>query len=177
MIKSRAPAGIAFVILSVVLFTGCRRTHSYDWQLVDLADGRFKVSFPGQPTPEAVATKSASGGSFTSHVLRVKITDQVAYGCTWFDDPSLAGLSVEDRLNQARDHGISGVQGTLLSEKRLSVQGYPARDIQVSARGHAAFDNRIILVGTTLYSLMVADVSGNHDSANVQRFFNSLTPR
>jgi hypothetical protein len=86
-------------------------------------------------------------------------------------------MSAEDRLNQARDNGLRGMEGTLLSEKKTTVQGYPARDIRATARGNAAFDNRIILVRSRLYTLMMGDVTGRHDTANVERFFNSFTPR
>jgi hypothetical protein len=178
MIASRAVVlGIFFAALSTLPFTSCKRTHSYDWQWVNLADGQSRISFPGKPILEETPTKSITGGSFTSHALKVKPVATVAYGCTWFDDPSLTGMSADDRLNQARDNGIRGVQGTLVSEKRISVQGHPARDIQATARGNAAFDNRIILVGSRLYTLMVVDVTGRHDTQNVERFFNSFTPR
>jgi hypothetical protein len=180
MINSRRVGlAISFLILvsSVLSFSSCKRAHSYDWQAVDLADGQFKVTFPGKPILEESPTKTVTGGSFTLHALRIKPVDTVAYGCAWFDDPSLMGMSAEDRLNQARDNGLRGVQGTLLSEKKTTVQGYPARDIRATARGNAAFDNRIILVGPRLYTLMVGDVTGRHDAANVERFFNSFTPR
>ena len=120
MVNSRAVLfGVVFVGLSVGSFTSCKRAPSYDWQWVDLAGGEFKVSFPGKPAPEETPTKSITGGSFTSHSLKVKVSDTVAFGCTWFDDPSLAGTTVEEHLNQARDHGLAGVRGSLVSERRL----------------------------------------------------------
>jgi hypothetical protein len=91
---------------------------------------------------------------------------------------------IQDQLSRQADLGrntheidIRGVQGTLVSEKRLTIQGHPARDVQITTRGNAAFDNRIILAGSRLYILMVADVTGRHDAQNVERFFNSFTPR
>jgi len=178
VINSRTKVfGVVYAALSALFFISCQQTHSYDWQWVDLGDGQSRISFPAKPILEETPTKSITGGSFTSHALKVKPVATVAYGCTWFDDPSLTGMSAEDRLNQARDNGIRGVQGTLVSEKRLTIQGHPARDVQITARGNAAFDNRIILAGSRLYILMVADVTGRHDAQNIERFFNSFTPR
>jgi hypothetical protein len=178
MTKSRA-ALLGLALVALFLFPGiaCKPEHSYDWRVVYSADGKSKISFPGNPILEETPTKSITGGSFTLHSLKIKPVESAAYGCSWWEDPSLNSLSVEERLNKARDNGVGGVGGRLISETRISVQGYPARDIRAIARGNAAFDSRVILVGSRLYTLMVIDVSGNHDTKNVERFFNSFTLR
>jgi hypothetical protein len=178
MSKSRiALLGLAVTALLALPFISCNKEHSYNWQAVYSADGKFKISFPGNPTLEETPIKSITGGSFTTHTLKIKPVASAAYLCGWWEDPTLTGLSTEERLNKARDNGVGGVGGRLIRETRISIQGYPARDIQVIARGNAAFDSRIILVGSRLYTLGVADVTGNHDTSNVERFFNSFTLR
>ncbi len=169
--------GTVFIALLALPLISCNSKHSYDWQVVYSADGKFKISFPGNPTLEETPTKSITGGSFATHTLKLKPVASAAYLCGWWEDPTLSGLSVEERLDKARDSGIGGVGGRLIRETRISIQGYPARDIQAVARGNAAFDSRIILVGSRLYTLDIADVSGNHDIRNIERFFNSFTLR
>ena len=178
MSRSRiTPLGLAVIVLLALPSISCKREHSYEWQVVYSADDKFKISFPGNPTLEETPIKSITGGSFTTHTLKIKPVASAAYLCAWWEDPTLTGLSTEERLNKARDNGVGGLGGRLLRETRITVQGYPARDIQVIARGNAAFDTRIILVGSRLYTLDVADVSGNHDTRNIERFFNSFALR
>jgi hypothetical protein len=62
----------------------------------------------------------------------------------------------------------------MLNERRLTVQGYPARDISAVAGGYAAYDNRLVLVGTRLYTLMGVDGTGKHDTRDIEKFFNSF---
>ncbi len=176
-IQSKVLLDVTVALLFLLSLTDCKRGHVYDWQLVNAPDGSFTISFPANPTLEEKPTASLTGGAFVSHTFKVKPADGVAYMCGWWEDPSQQTFSIEERLNKARDRGVGGVRGVLISEKRISVQGYPARDIKAIAAGNAAFDNRLILVGSRLYSLMVLDRSGNHDVENVQKFFNSLTIR
>jgi len=120
-------------------------------------------------------TKSVTGGSFTSHSFNVRASKDAVYGCTWWEDSSRPkDRTPEQILDTARDGGLSGTNAKLLSENRLTFQGHPARDIRATARGNAAYDNRLVIVGGRLYSLLVIDASERHDNKNVAKFFNSL---
>ncbi len=77
-------------------------------------------------------------------------------------------------MDIARDGGLSSTNAKLLSEKSLTFQGHPARDIRAIARGNAAYDNRVVVVGNRLYTLLVIDASGRHDTESIEKFFNSL---
>jgi hypothetical protein len=162
----------AFGLLSIV---GCRHPRSYNWQSFESQDGKFAISFPAKPVLDEYPAKLASGESYTSHRWGTKPNDDVAFGCSWWEDPNLPNRSPDEMLNKIRDLGLYGVQGTLISETRLTVQGYPARDIQARARGNSAMDNRIILAGTRAYTLLVFDMRGKHDTKSVERFFDSFT--
>ena len=131
------------------------------------------MSLPGDAVSEDIPTKSATGGSFIAHNLRVRLSDK-GYAVSWWEDPSLKEGKPEQILDAMRDRGLSPSKAQLIDERRLTIQGYAARDITTIAAGHAAYDNRLILVGTRLYSLMVVDGGGKRDRANIQKFFNSL---
>jgi hypothetical protein len=169
-----AKSCVAATLLALLTATGCNRTPAYEWRPLEAPDGTFSVAFPGDAVQEDAPTKSVAGGSFISHSFKSRASKNAAYGCSWWEDPSVRDRTAEQILDAARDNGLSGVSGRLLGEKRLTVQGHPARDIRAIARGNAAYDNRLVVVGNRLYTLLVLDVSGTRDSENIARFFDSL---
>jgi hypothetical protein len=170
-------SSVVAIMLALLAATACERKPAYGWHTLEAREGAFSVSLPGVATEEDKPMKSATGGSFTSHSYNVKASKEAAYGCSWWEDPTFKDRTAEQILDNARESGLSGVNGRLLSEKQLTVQGHPARDIRAVARGKAAYDNRLVLVGNRLYTLLVLDVSGKHDDKNVEKFFNSLVLR
>jgi hypothetical protein len=153
-----------------------QQLHPYHWQRFESPDGKFTVDFPGTPVSRDGPITSGTGVAYISHSLAARASEHAAYGFLWWDDSTLGQRSPDAILDIARDRGILGVGGSLISEKKTIVRGYPAREIQASARGNATFDNRILLVGARLYSLIVIDTAGMRDRNNVEKFFDSFTP-
>jgi hypothetical protein len=162
-------------ILVLLSATACNRKPGYDWQTLTAPDGTFSVSLPGNAVVVDTPTKSATGGSFISHNFKTRASKDAAYGCSWWEDPSRPkDWTTEKILDTARESGLSGANAKLLTENRITFLGHPARDIRAIAHGKSAYDNRIVLVGNRLYTLLVVDVSGKHDTESIERFFNSL---
>ena len=166
-------SGLCALILLPLASTGCNRTPTYQWRVVEAPDKTFSVALPGNAVSEDTATRSATGGSFTSHRLTVRMTN-AGYAISWWEDPSLRGSNPEQILDMMRDRGLAPSNARMLNERRLTVQGYPARDISAVAGGYAAYDNRLVLVGTRLYTLMGVDGTGKHDTRDIEKFFNSF---
>jgi hypothetical protein len=168
-------AYLTAIILALLTSTACNRTPVYEWRPLEAPDRTFSVSLPGDAVKEDTPTKSVTGGSFIAHSFKARASKDAAYGFSWWEDPSsLKDRTAEQILDRARDGGLSATSGKLLSEKRLTVQGHPARDIRAIARGNAAYDNRLVVVGNRLYTLLVLDVSGKRDGENIEKFFDSL---
>jgi len=171
-LATKACAAVA--ILALLASSDCNRATLYEWHTFEAPDGTFSVALPGNAARKDIPTKSGTGGTFISHSLAVRASKSAAYACSWWEDPSLTGQTAEQILRTAEDSGLSGVSGRLLGEEQFTLQGHPARDIRGTTQGNAAYDNRLVLVGHRLYSLLVVDVSGKRDSQNVKKFFNSL---
>lgn len=166
---------LAAIILVLLSSTACNRKPAYEWHTLTAPDGTFSVSLPGDAVKVDTPTKSATGGSFISHSLNVRASKDAVYGCGWWEDPSRPkDRTAEQILDTARDGGLSSTNGKLLSENRLTFQGHPARDIRAIASGNASYDNRLVVVGNRLYTLMVIDASGKYDAESVRKFFSSL---
>jgi hypothetical protein len=148
----------------------------YRWETFNSPDGTFSVSLPGKPVADNGQEISvADGGTTLIHGVKVSPYANSIYECTYFEDPSLGTQPPDELLDHARDGGLKNVQGTLIAEKHITVDGYPARDIQAHARGNSSYNSRLIIAGNRLYMLMVIDTSGpNRDAKNVQKFFDSF---
>lgn len=170
-----AKACLAATILVLLSSAACNRKPAYEWHTLLAPDGTFSISVPGNAVVVDSPTKSVTGGSFISHTFNVRASKDAVYGCSWWEDPSRPkDQTAEKILDIARDGGLSGTGAKLLSENRLTFHGHPARDIRAIARGNAAYDNRIVVVGNRLYTLLVIDSSGEHDNESIGKFFNSL---
>lgn len=166
---------LAATILVLLSSTACHRKPAYEWHTFEAADGTFSLSLPGDAVPVDTPTNAETSGPRVVHRVNVRASKDAAFGCSWWEDPGRPqDRTTEQILDTARDEGISGVHARLLSENRLTFQEHPARDIRGTARGNAAYDNRIIVVGNRLYTLLVIDTSGRHDTESIEKFFNSL---
>jgi len=145
-----AKSNLAATILVLLSSTSCNRIAAYEWRTLAAPDGTFSVSLPGDAVTVDTPTKSVTGGSFISHRLNVRASKDAAFGCSWWEDPS-----------RPRDRTAEQILDT-------------ARDIRGITHGNAAYDNRIVIVGNRLYTLLVIDTSGRQDTESIERFFNSL---
>ena len=165
--KRLAVIGLVLVVGTIVVWRQ-EPTRAYQWQRVESPDGKFAIELPRIPGSRLEPVSSAAGGKFTTYSLSEKIDDNAAYGCSWWDDPGLIGVPPDQILDRMTEKSA-------VSVNQVMVQGHPATDVQTWGPGHAAFDNRIVIVGARTYSLMVIDKSGKRDRKNIERFFRSLT--
>ncbi len=173
MMRFLAKSYIITVILGLLASTACNRTPTYQWRVVEAPDKAFSVALPGDAVREDIPTHSDGGGSFISHNLKVRLPNK-GFAISWWEDPSFKGQTPEQILDTIRDRGLTPIRGQLISQQRLTVHGYPAMDVSAIADGHAAYDNRMVVAGNRLYTLMVIDGNGRHDTQNIERFFDSL---
>ncbi len=78
-------------------------------------------------------------------------------------------------MDSARDNSIRNVQGSLIAEKQITVDGHLGREIEARARDDRFLDMRLILAKDRLYVLEVMSTNErNRDSKNIQKFFGSF---
>jgi hypothetical protein len=147
----------------------------YHWERFTTPDGAFSAQFPGRPVAEDQERAIASGKIVTVHIVGTQTPDHTYYGFTRIDDRDSEGKSADDRLNSARDGAIQNVQGHLIAEKRITVQKFPARDIQARVRGGMLLDARLVAVEGQLLMLLVTSPSEHsRDGRNIQKFYDSF---
>jgi hypothetical protein len=145
----------------------------YRWQMFTSRDGTFSINLPGEPIVEdhqVMTTPERSAGTIHSVRANPNKNKHVSYSCTYSDSQR-----PDELLSEAARWTLEDFHRTLIAESRVSVGGYPGRDIQAQGPENSLLDERLVAVGNRLYLLEVLDTSSrNRDTKNVQKFFESF---
>ncbi len=145
------------------------------WHTHNDPNGAFSLELPASPVVKTTQAASASGESITINLISADPNDRASYTCADFDDDSIGGESPDEALTSARDGSLRKTQGTIISQKRIVVSGYPALETQANARGGSLLDSRIVVAGNRLYMIAaVATSPGEREAKAVQRFMDSF---
>jgi len=145
------------------------------WQTYTANDGAFSIEFPGKPAFDTSQVAVDGGGSQTINLINASPSANTYYSIAYLNQENYGGTSPEDALSRARDGSLQKIQGRLISEKSMQVDGYPAVEIQANARGNSTFDARFVVTGHRLYMLAsVASNSSDREATTLKRFMNSF---
>jgi hypothetical protein len=115
-------------LLSSPLLTRAVQIHD-EWIKYTSPEGRYSVLVPSQPTVDSQEATSASGEKFTQYKATV-VSAGVVYIIGYFDYSAPTIFT----FDKARDGMVEAVQGTLLSERSISLGGSPGRELRLSAK-------------------------------------------
>jgi hypothetical protein len=177
--KSRIPfrqiALICFGVLVASAVANYDKLLPHRWQTYTAPDKSFTVELPGKPSIETIQAPIEGGGTKPMTLVSVKPTNSTVYTCSYADDEYMGNKSPDEVLDTARDGSLSKTQGTVISQKRVTVQGYPALEMQARVRGHSLLDARIVVVGKRLYLIVaVATIEQDRDTSAIQRMFETF---
>jgi len=109
------------------------------WINYNSAEGRYTVSLPAQPKLSTQESSTADGQKFLQYMATAQEPNAV-YLVGYFDH--VAGTTFS--ADRARDGMIKAVKGTLVSERTISLSGYPGRELKVGTSSEGV--DYIILV-------------------------------
>ncbi len=107
-------------------------------------DGNFRVLFPENPEQQTVTERNLHQFSATA--------GSESYGLAYVDYPLDADW--ENVVNGERDSIVNGLGGSVVDEKRTSVEGYPGKFIRFVGQNTSG-ELTIYFVGRRLYVLHV----------------------
>ena len=143
---------LLYLVLITTVLIGCQLTGS---KTFTSDEAGFSISFPGSPTQDAQNVNTPVG-AIIMHTFMIEKSDS-AYMVAYSDYPeSLANQTPPDViLSGARDGAVANVQGRLVSEIFISLQGHLGREILIEAPAAEAFARvRIYLAGNRMYQIM-----------------------
>jgi hypothetical protein len=92
--------------------------------------------------------------------------------CGYADFPFPPG-NTDEIFDRTRDGSIRGVQGKLITEGSLALNGYPGRRFRSTAQGNSFIDEEMYLVGRRLYLITILTKTDSPDE-NIRRVFDSF---
>ncbi len=130
------------------------------------ANSGFTVAMPGTAKEQT----TESGG----HIYASE-DDQNAYivSYTDFSDAKQTPANVQRMLDGARN-GATSNGGKLLSEKKITYEGYPGRDLRLKTKGGNFMRLRIFMANGKLYQVGVVTDPDKSEAPIVDQFINSF---
>ena len=99
----------------------------------------------------------------------------VAYMSSYSDLPLERTTAGPDKiLSDARDGALSSAQGTLDSEKKIAIDGYPGRELIILTPNGMKSYVRVYLVKSRLYQAMGVMPKERTDEKQVRTFLDSF---
>jgi hypothetical protein len=134
-----------------------------EWREFTSSEGNFRVVFPEAPQKQ-------KGTERNRHQFSAAAGAE-SYGLTYADhSPSTDWESV---VNGERDSIVNGFGGSVVDEKRTSVEGYPGKWIRFAGQDTSG-ELAIYFVGSRLYVLHAFAPKGTPRPENFSTFLNSF---
>lgn len=151
----RTPYRILYIII-ILLVMGCQ---SGTWDSFTSSEGKFSALFPKNPTEE-IDTLNTAIGTLEMHTFTASYRKGF-FAVAYVDYPysAVRVTPASSLLDGARDGAVERTNGRLLSEKLISLGGYPGREIKIkieTPKHTAIIRCRIYLVKNRLYQILVA---------------------
>ena len=145
------------------------------WTTHTSKDGGFSISLPRAPTESKQRVKTATG-QLDVVLLVAEGKNGAAYVVSYSDFPpaEVKPGTENKRLDFARDGAVASARGRLLSEKRIEVEGHPAREVVIAGKGETVVRQRLVAVGARLYQIMAVGPAGATSSKEAGAFLDSF---
>jgi len=147
------------------------------WRLFQDPAGKFAVLMPGQPQ-QRKQTQQTRLGNLEVNTFAVEQPGLSAHLVTYTDFPVefIRAADPNKLLDNGRDEVVRRVQGRLLNESRINLNGAPGRELKLKAPGGLIIQSRIYLVNQRLYQLIVVTPENKAASlsGSIRGFFQSF---
>lgn len=172
------------LLLSLSLFANVLFAQTEDWVTIKSDEFGYIADFPQEPEPSQTATQSAVGELYLNMYMYDASKsgipdDNLIYMCSATEYPGEAfEKKTESELDGIFDGAINGavtnVNGRLLSQETIELQGIEGRAVKISIyEGQAFLYMRLFLRGNNLYILQVITTGENDGNSDIDAFFNS----
>ena len=164
------------LIAAILLLTSCfqqakRKSAQSDWIVFSPKNGGFSVKLPSKPTERSLP-QSTEPGQISSPLYELA-SEGLNYVITYKDHPFSEDSQTDEFLKRAADAGITGAGGKVTSNKPISLDGYPGREVKGDNAGFL-YQSRVYLVKQRLYLLIVWLPADQTSSENAAKFFESF---
>ncbi len=175
MLKKICSASLVLLLCSGFAFA--LQDTPVEWSKVDSIEGRFSVVMPSKPET-GVRDVDTAVGILKLHTFGASnTTGQFLISYADYPNESTTATQQEAVLDGVRGGVIKGLNADLISETRVTIKGYPGRELRATRTiegTQVVFSWKMFLVGKRLYQLGVATSKADAESPDIQKFFMSF---
>ncbi|MGA9042101.1 MAG: hypothetical protein WB421_16335 [Terriglobales bacterium] len=166
---------IVFAVIIAYCVTNYEQFLPHHWQTYTSPDGSFSIQLPDKPSVEPTQVPLEGGGTANVNVITATPTDHTAFSCVYFEDENIGRKSPGQALDSALDGSLRKIQGTVVTQKKITVQGNPGLEVQARGRGNSLVDMRIVVASNRMFLIMaVATAEQDREPKTVQHVFDSF---
>ena len=167
MQKTAVAVCVNLVVLVVVAGFVISAHAQSGWTKHSPEGGNFSVLMPGDPKVES-ENKIGKFGPYRSYLFS-ETKDGTFYLIGWTDYPPNITLNVKGEITATRDNFLKSVEGTLISEKEISLEGHAGLEFTAKMGSKFFVISRIFVLGNRPYQIL-AVTKANRDQTNANKF-------
>jgi hypothetical protein len=147
-----------------------------DWKLHESRSCACSILMPGSPK-ESQQTYPTDAGDVVATLFILELEGgSVAYllGYNDYKAELVASSDPQVMLDGARDGAVSNVSGKLISEKKITLDGNPGRELKIEAPQDNVVFARVYMVKQRLYQALVVMPKSKLRDGEVKKFLGSF---
>ena len=160
--------------LALVLAMTPSLASAQEWKPYSSDECRCSAQYPG--TPQLRTTPMRTNlGNLDAKMITLEVPEAF-YAIAYVDYPKdkLAKANPDDLLNGARDGAVANVKGKLANETKVSMNGFPGRELRIEAPGDLVLNARMYMVKERLYQSLVVTPKPREGAADAKKFLDSF---
>ena len=152
-----------------------------EWRSFSPREGSFTVSLPSTPQEKKQQVKAGSGTldvTLYTCTLKLKGAEDggevtLMVGVTEYPEGALDGAE-DKRLRNARDGAVKNSQGKLFHDKKITLAGFPGRELWITTGEDGMIHSRLYAVRQRLYQTMAIGPKKLVETKEVASFLDSF---
>ena len=154
--------------------------NAQDWEKYKSEDLTFIAYYPG--TPKSTVQKlNTAVGKFDMHMIMYKSTsenDNLVYSVVRSDYPADNFIDADAAYNNSVldgsvDGAVTNVDGKLIFDNKVKLNGYPGRSIKIEIQGACLYMNTY-LVDNSMFVSQVVCLTDKDGNSSIKRFLDSF---
>jgi hypothetical protein len=129
------------------------------WSVFSPPEGGFRILMPGKPTETKQKVKTKNGEVEVKMFSVERPQEGTKYTVAYIDYPQeyidllTKNNLVEKAIDTGKNTALKNAKGTIISEEKITLAGYPGKEVNYSKPGNIVVKHRIFLVGNRLYQV------------------------
>lgn len=177
-LRSSAPLSSLLVtgpLVAVFLALAPAVAVAQDWKDFTSAECKCSAQFPGMPQQRTQPHQSKYG-ALESKMILLDVPGTAFFALAFIDYPKEAEASrkPDEMLADIRDTAVGNVKGKLTSETKITMNGYPGRELRIDSPGNMSLHARFYLVKDRIYQSLVVVPKAREGSGDAKKFLDSF---